>query len=207
MCAESCRGSLAALYIYESIPRSDSSLSLLVPVETDCCGEWFFFIKKKMYAALIECSFWQDKVFEATLINLCTLAVQHWSCQLIVPSNEEIDWDSTATENSVEEDGDFDPPQMRAMLNNAVSKFKFIFACGKKSTLAFEKMLVGRTIFDITDFGCPMPYEFSHCAGTECTSFFCAMCSMSSSSANSRLAISTWISSAAISRKAGNIGA
>ena len=96
-----------------------------------------------MYAAVLHCSTCLGKVFEATLLNLNTLSVQHWSYQLRSTSNNrDIEWDSHVSET--EGDGDIDPCQMRSILNNAASKFKFIFALGEENRKTLENILNNR---------------------------------------------------------------
>ena len=118
-----------------------------------------------MYAALIDVSSCLGRVFEATLINLNTLSVQHWSYQLRTSSEKDVDWDSSATEES---DGDIDPSQMRSILDHSAKRFKFIFSSGTESCKTLKKILCGRKIFNLEHFGCPNADQLIHLPGSEC---------------------------------------
>ena len=124
-----------------------------------------------MYAALIDVSCCLGRVFEASLINLNTLSVQHWSYQLRSSLGKEIDWNNSVTledEAEEESDGDIDPSQMRPILNHSAARYKFIFSSGKESCKTLENILEGRKIFNLEHFACPNADQLNHSPGTEC---------------------------------------
>ena len=95
-----------------------------------------------MHAAILACSNFQGNNFEASLVNINTQSVLHWSYQLRSSASNvlDIDWNSSVSETEC--NGDIDPSQMRSILSQAVNKYKFLFSRGEVLCKLLQKILV-----------------------------------------------------------------
>lgn len=119
-----------------------------------------------MNAAIVQFVCRDDKIIEATIIDVSTCASTTWSFFINMEgdmTSSDDEWENTAT-------GDIDCKKTDDILYRACKSFKFIFSHGiDKCRYLMENVFNNNLyVFNLQDFNCPSAMYMPHIMGTEC---------------------------------------